>query len=550
MTTESTPTKFTERSRKVVENFLQSAVILDDRASMDEPPIGDVATEINVPSFDVPRRSPESPHELSDRNAESPTLQGVPLYAKPIVDRFAEFGCVCAVLKPEPSEDFRGKIVAGAAASDIVVLDWVIGDSHGDRTIEVIREILEKDGDGERLRLIAVYTGEMDIHGIMSSVKDVVDEFYASWNLNEDNAFRVSKGPVTAVILAKKGTFDDTRPDMKSQEVSEELLADRLVDEFTRVSEGLLRNVALVGITNLRSNTHKLLMKLDSRLDPGYLGQRLLLKNPSDAEDHIVEALGAELLSILQDVSPKEQAGLDAIGEWLESGKSGELNLSSPFTFQSGDDVEAWKKLLEVGIEHERVALPAKKGRLRIRSTEAFTNDGETAMIANCRYSALLNLRTLHSDLPPHLTQGTILYGRYGKKRRYMLCIQPKCDSVRLKGDRGFPMVPMEVVDDSAKRFRLAVEMNVGEWALLDFSDKPSGLIMPSFTPAPNSNGEVVATVRFGKSYFRDVEGNVYRWVAQMKGEHALKISGDVASTLARPGPNDSEWLRLASRRQ
>ena len=549
MTTEITPAKFTERSRKVVENFLQSAVILDDRASMDDPAIESVPSEVNVPSFDSPRLSQEAPPESSGRDEESSTLQGVPLYAKPIVDKFAELGCVCAVLKPEPSEDFQRKVVSGAAASDIVVLDWVIGDSHGDRTLEVIREIIKNDGGNERLRLIAIYTGETGLHDIMARVKSEVDCFYDDWDMEEE-AFRVSKGPVTALVLAKQGTFGDGLPELKSREVPEDGLVDRLVAEFTRVSKGLLRNVALVGIANLRSNTHRLLTKLDGRLDPGYLGQRLLLENPSDAEEHLVEALGAELLSILQDSPLREQAGTEAIEEWLNAGKRGGLNLSSPFTFQSGDDVELWKSLLELGMDYHAIERPTSKNELRSRSTEAFTNNGETALTANCRYSALLNLKTLYSGLPPRLTQGTVLYRRCGKKRRYMLCIQPKCDSVRCKGDTGFPMVLMEIVDDPVKRFRLAVETGIDNWVLLDFSDKPSGLIVPYFTPDDQSNGEVVANVRFGISYFKDVEGNVYRWVAQMKDEHALKISGDVASSLARPGPNDSEWLRLASRRR
>ena len=54
----------------------------------------------------------------------------------------------------------------------------------------------------------------------------------------------------------------------------------------------------------------------------------------------------------------------------------------------------------------------------------------------------------------------------------------------------------------------------------------------------------VVATRRAGRLSIRD-DGNVeYRWVAAMKDEHALRIVNELSSNLARPGPNDSEWLR------
>ena len=109
-------------------------------------------------------------------------------------------------------------------------------------------------------------------------------------------------------------------------------------------------------------------------------------------------------------------------------------------------------------------------------------------------------------------------------------------------------MIPLETVQNSNKKemsLRLVVETGNGEWEELGITPKPSQLVMRSFKPGSNPPGEVLAIEQEpGKFYFEDIDRNRYWWTAEMKDEHALKVAGTVASALARPGPNEAEWIR------
>ena len=95
---------------------------------------------------------------------------------------------------------------------------------------------------------------------------------------------------------------------------------------------------------------------------------------------------------------------------------------------------------------------------------------------------------------------------------------------------------------------RLVLETSKDQWKDFGIKPKPSELSIRFFKPSSNPPGEVVATeMENGGFFFEDNEGRKYRWMAEMKDEHALGIAGEVASALARPGPNDAEWLRKAA---
>ena len=108
-------------------------------------------------------------------------------------------------------------------------------------------------------------------------------------------------------------------------------MAEKLADEFGSMTTGLLRTVALAGIATIRENAHKILARFDQTLDAAYLGHRILLPHPPDAEDHLVAALGSELLSVLEEDRPGTHAGIEAIERWLN--RAGGPDISEPFSF-------------------------------------------------------------------------------------------------------------------------------------------------------------------------------------------------------------------------
>ena len=94
---------------------------------------------------------------------------------------------------------------------------------------------------------------------------------------------------------------------------------------------------------------------------------------------------------------------------------------------------------------------------------------------------------------------------------------------------------------------RLVVESQRDRWEYFGIKPKPSELTVRFFDPGENPAGEVSANENVdGHFFFEATDERRYRWVAQVKDEHALSVAGEVAAALARPGPNDAEWLRRA----
>ena len=548
--TSDAPTGFRSRTRDVVESFLRTVVLLDDLAVMStstsEPTGAEESALLRVPDY------PQSPTPKDDTLRRDP--RGVRLDADAVISGFADIGSVCAVLNPAPGDEFHERTVKAARRADIVILDWKIHESVGDAALNVMRDILE--GDRQRLRLIAFYTGEPNLHEIFNQIKDVATEFYEDDELLVSDGFWISKGPLHIVVLAKLGTLNDQRPELRNQEVAERQLADRLASEFALMIGGLIRNCALAGITAIRDNAHRILAQFEKSLDPAYLGHRLLLPHPPDAEDHLVEALGSELISVLEENRPGACADVDAIGLWLEQREHEGLGIFGGFRFPKRQKAsDGWRDLLSRGINDANATLPidVKQAELGKKATELFAKDAEAALRSNRRFAALLRLKTRYPGRPPRLSIGSILSTREDDEDSYFLCLQPKCDSVRLTGSSGFPLIPLIPLEDvevnnQGTSLRLVLETGKDQWKNFGIKPKPSELSIRCFKPSSDPPGEVVATgMQDGSFFFEDEEGKKYRWMAEMKDDHALGIAGEVASALARPGPNDAEWLRKAA---
>ena len=560
MTTEGMQeNSFDKRSLDVVKSFLQTAVILDDLAEMGQPSdnlIHDspaVSTPLVEPSLSDP------PEETSDNDSPGmPSDPDSPLNAKKVIDGFAENGLVCAVLRPDKTEpnnaaQFRKMVATAARRTDILVLDWRLGDfNEGEATLEVIDEVLKGDGNSNRMRLVAIYTGEPNLDVISEKVQPVVTQSSPDFTLDASNPMVLKHGPLRVALFAKIWAEARVRDDRKDRVVSEQGLANRLIEEFSEMTRGLLSNVAVAGLAALREEAHRLLAQFGKDLDAGYLGHRILLTHPPEAEDHLHEALSAELLSILEDRRPGKEAGIEAIREWLDQQRILGLDLQKPLNLTQGKDyLGTWTELLDNGngTGEDRVLSNSQWDQLEGKSTEIFVNDPSNAIDSNQHFSFLMGFKTQYSTHIPRLTLGTVLSFTNCSGTSYFLCLQPKCDGVRLRGKTGFPLLPLISKDNSNgnAKFRMVVKDPTQQWLYFDYKPKARDLVIRSFFPGPYPPGEVIASKSSDRCFFKDSDGRKYTWVAAMKDEQALRVAAELATSLSRPGPNDAEWLRLAS---
>jgi hypothetical protein len=119
-------------------------------------------------------------------------------------------------------------------------------------------------------------------------------------------------------------------------------------------------------------------------------------------------------------------------------------------------------------------------------------------------------------------------------------CVQPRCDCIRLSSKRSFPFLPL-MPDKSWFDFVLP---DAGQFARLRVMRKPHQIKLVCFMPGADDSGVIVAHEEDGQLYFRDIEQTRYQWLGELRGDHALRLSNEFASTVGRVGLDESEWLR------
>jgi len=520
----------TKMSVDIARRYLHSAVILDDEAEF--PPANE---EPNVLT------PPEIGSSQGGDTESQPKTPDHSLNAKLLIDSFADQGLVCSVFKPSEGGQYAERIQNIATKADIVILDWTLfreavsnPDDIGNETLKLIGDILQKDAEGnrDRSRLIAIYTAQPGLESIADKVGSWLEG--TGHNVSRSGT-TITSGRLRISVFSKSEVLVNDLPDL-------------LITDFAAMIEGLLPNVAMSGLAALRESTHQLLGRFSASLDPGYLGHRVLLPDPQDAEDHLVFALGSEIMAILEDDRSGKHAGIEEARVWIsEAPAKYDFDLSEPIQPPNGRSPESWYgDLLEFGIygidESEVYGL---KGRLRREATEAFTKNAEDALMVNRRFQSLLSLKTGHSATPPQLKLGTIVsfIGPRGEDE-YYICIQPKCDSTRLKNNTSFPLLKL-LESEKVEEFVIPGKL-ADSWVNCRASNKPQDIRMVEFRPDAFPPGEVTGKMDGDECFFDSVDGR-FKFHAQLKDEHAQRTANAIAAALSRPGPDDSEWLRILS---
>lgn len=555
-----------QAARAVARDFLQSVVVVDDRASLGVEVSG-VAGASSPPAEDaelVETRTSSAGRGRSQRRLWKLQVPagvglGVPeqaLDAKVLVDGFAQEGLVCAVIRPGPGESPVERTVQASRRADIVILDWELNGDDGESALSIIRRLVHEEAEAKphgRLRLIALYSGALTLRQIATRIRQDLRQAGSS-RFRKDGEFAITAGSVRITVLAKPSPRL-RRADRLLQDrvVTADRLPDRLVDEFATMTMGLVPHVALASLAALRRNMHRVLGRLSAELDPGYLWHRATQTRPVDAETHLVDLVAGELRSVLEDERVGEWADIDAIRHWIA--RDGRSDFSSAFgesVSRSGDDVLA---LLDQGAagraENNRV-VREKFSKMCVEGSGAHKHEGiagfastpEGAKRANEQLAALMSLRTRYEHPPPQLDLGTILARGRGSSRTYWLCVQPRCDSVRLKGHTAFPLLPLTLVEPR-KKFDILIPDNRNGFLRFRLSKKPADIDMAVFAVTP-SDGDTVLAETYGKGFaFTARNGRRYSWIAELKAEHAQRVAQQVANEFSRVGLTESEWLRL-----
>ena len=541
---------FKEHSKKIAQHFLQSVVAVDDRIRFEQRPTADDDELIEPDDSDLGEL------EADDSGQQVTAPLSHELYYQDLSHEFASKGIICGGFSPQ-EEDLASSqkaVVATSKNSDITILDWQmeIAGIDGEFATNTILSLSEIDiSEGGRTRLICIYTAEnADI--VAATLNASLKELKPKLN-KHTLTFNVSTLTHWKIEVVNKG------------DTLEAGLCDLLISSFTELTAGLLSNAALSSIASIRDNTHNLLHKFNKELDTAYLSHVLgLISSPDMREqanevafDYAVDLISEELKSDLQ-ISQvvKDSLSEEILKSWpqhmsvKEKAKRFRIKLGQTKVDFNNRTME---KLLSASKEEDLIDVLendlAIKGDGDSSTIDVFNKaliqlsfDGDDSkpLLDLCSLeSTRRNLVTLKEHLPV-LKQGTLIKGENGK---YYLCIQPVCDTVRLKGHQSFTFLEISI---SKGDFTHVMRSKDGH---LKLKIIPSAKHIKSMPFLANEDKKTVLSVINGNGVPEFLSGTseepvLYEWYGEFKSTISQAIVNGLAAQLARVGLDSFEWLR------
>lgn len=549
---------FTDVSKEIANDFLQSIVFVDDKAFLPD--------------------EKEKSHEL-----DAPLISQI----------FAKSKKVCAVYRPIKEEDIKN-LTELSKKADVTVLDWQIlledmmsneesddqadadsDDPRGTYTQQMICDILSDPISGkDSLKLILVYTGETDLPGIAESISKHITHHGIQCSL--DGCDIHTESSKILVIAKPSGENNEDKfkhnKQLKERVISYEKLPEFILNEFSKMTSGLVSNVALRSITSIRNNSAKILGFYNQQMDPAFLAHRAMLPLPEDAGELLTDSIINSFEAIIDYDHVEDSCSFKHIKGWMKENdfeeqqlsiaNKKELKLANKELEKIQKDgfvsaIEAIWQRKQPGLSVNVTKISSLYRDLHNKGIENYyLPRGASYTDFNEKFSMLTHHKSnfTNPSYTPKLTMGAVIKGT--KDNSYWICIQQKCDSVRIPDDenRRFLFLPLVVVDKD-KKFNFLVERE-SDFTYLKINFHSHSLRTIKFKA--NKDGMVIAR-KYGKSpkyffqpiHFKSSSSNKidqnYMWIMDLQDAHAQRVANKYASVLSRVGLDEAEWLRRRS---
>ncbi len=206
-----------------------------------------------------------------------------PLSGLQLTKGFAQKGIACAMYNPEEGdENIVSTCVSLISQTDAAIVDWQLGrreaDGNEDPSIkcrEIVDTVLKKDKEaGTPLRLLLIYTGEDQL----DTLRDQLHNYLTGLGhrelrrLDENEDLLGLAGGNARIVFARKTRERENLRDLTPEDtVGPAELPGKLIDQFSRLADGILPMVALNAVAAVREHSHTLLSFFDKKLDPAFV---------------------------------------------------------------------------------------------------------------------------------------------------------------------------------------------------------------------------------------------------------------------------------------
>lgn len=546
------PKTVQEYSINAAQSFIQTAVFIDDRIY--QPNIVDTAKPKTIPP---PTHRPQVVKTATranidgTRNTNDPQEENTVSDISDIVNCFAEKQIVCSMYQPTtaPMKDQQDVIVSLCAAADVVIIDWDLFGDRGDRSLELINMLINQASQDvpEQLRLILVYTQELDLPSVGQTIletvnSDIGEEFQLAMD-GSKHAFYNKNSRVTVLGKPRR-----QRPETDCHFVVEEpQLACVAVEEFAKLAFGILQAASLLGLAEIRNNSRKILSRFNRDLDPAFLTHRAMGLGTEDALSHIVPLLVSEIESVLEGALPNPLISDDVLRDWCRNVWEPGGHLPQVYAGRGLDYRQIAEDICTKGFkaasrDYNAIQNPYNSKRNAEKAGKFLLPSEDSD--ANLHFAHFMASRTFYGDNERMLMLGSILHQR--AEDQYLLCIQPVCDSVRLGEHRNFVFIKLHKKEENGVKSVSHVIVKPNN-SIIELLYKPNSYecFSTSFVPDENLKLIIAKTDDKRELYFEDICGNKYYWMGQLRTAHAQDAVGRFASNISRIGLTESEWLRL-----
>ncbi len=521
---EGSAEEFKHGSRIIAQRFLQTAVVVDDEAYT---PSSENEGDASKHPVVVPDRHTSTSRQVEQNPVEPWNLHA--LDAGLLVGSFSELGVICGVIGPADAS------LETMRKADIVILDWRLQQDDPERALKLLRELLDEEDDKNSLRLVAIYTGEANLEDILKKVFATLDD---SGLKPEKIAPRMEISYLhgRVVLYAKYGV--NLTPPLKDRSVSEEKLPSRLVNDFASMTEGLLPGITLASLAAVRESAHIVLDRFSAELDPSFLAHRACLSHPDDAERQMVNHIAEELRGLMDNVVANESpASTRRVAGWLRGRDNG------VGTFQFKDKNVRLKDVIALankGVEESDVLTNKQRDNAFRHLSTCFAGKNVTDL--DQKLAWIMSFQTVYNAPPPVLWLGSVVTTPKINCGRPLICMRPRCDSVRLKEETVFFFLPL--VDPKKGMEQIVVRVD-DEFERLGIKLDPDSWVLCKFKPSEGKD-----TITTDEAFeFRDTCGKPYKWRGELKAEYAQRVAQNFGTMLSRVAIDESEWLRRIARK-